>query len=102
MNQWFEKPGDAQPWVFDTGVDRPTRRPRRGLAESVAIGALAMTVVFLVGMAFTNRGALPRYYPNCAWAKFVGVAPIPRGERGYRQALDTNNNGFACEPYQDL
>ena len=49
------------------------------------------TIVFLVGMAFTNRDGLPRYYPSCRWAQLVGAAPIARGEKGYREALDPDD-----------
>ncbi len=39
------------------------------------------------------------YYPNCAAARAAGVAPIQRGEPGYRSRLDADNDGIACEPY---
>ena len=39
------------------------------------------------------------YYPNCAAARWAGVAPIYRGEPGYRPELDADNDGIACEPY---
>lgn len=37
------------------------------------------------------------YYKNCAAARDAGVAPIQRGEPGYRKALDRNGDGVACE-----
>ena len=37
------------------------------------------------------------YYANCDEARAAGVAPINRGDSGYRSALDPNNNGVACE-----
>ncbi|HEX8865890.1 MAG TPA: excalibur calcium-binding domain-containing protein [Lentzea sp.] len=37
------------------------------------------------------------YYPNCAAAKAAGVAPLYRGQPGYRSALDRDNDGVACE-----
>lgn len=39
------------------------------------------------------------YYPNCDAARAAGVAPIRRGEPGYRQAMDGDYDGVACEPY---
>lgn len=39
------------------------------------------------------------YYRNCAAARAAGAAPIRRGEPGYREALDADNDGVACEPY---
>ena len=37
------------------------------------------------------------YYPNCTAAKAAGVAPLLRGQPGYRAALDRDNDGVACE-----
>jgi excalibur calcium-binding domain-containing protein len=37
------------------------------------------------------------YYPNCAAARAAGVAPIYRGQPGYRSGLDRDGDGIACE-----
>lgn len=37
------------------------------------------------------------YYPNCRAACAAGVAPIYRGQPGYRPGLDRDNDGVACE-----
>jgi hypothetical protein len=37
------------------------------------------------------------YYANCAAARAAGVAPLHRGEPGYRAGLDRDNDGIACE-----
>ena len=37
------------------------------------------------------------YYPNCKAACDDGVAPIYRGQPGYRPGLDRDNDGVACE-----
>jgi len=37
------------------------------------------------------------YFATCADAVNAGVAPIHRGQPGFRDALDTNGNGIACE-----
>lgn len=42
----------------------------------------------------TTAGA---YYANCTAAKAAGVAPLYRGQPGYRAALDRDNDGVACE-----
>lgn len=39
------------------------------------------------------------YYRNCDAARAAGVAPIYRGEPGYREGMDGDNDGIACEPY---
>jgi hypothetical protein len=39
------------------------------------------------------------YYRRCADARAAGVAPIYAGEPGYREELDADGDGIACEPY---
>jgi hypothetical protein len=47
------------------------------------------------------RQALPRStdraYANCAAARAAGAAPVRRGEPGYGQHLDRDNDGIGCE-----
>jgi hypothetical protein len=38
------------------------------------------------------------YYANCAVAEAAGVAPISRGDPGYRPELDRDGDGVACDP----
>ena len=38
-------------------------------------------------------------FRNCAAARAAGKAPIHRGEPGYAQHLDRDNDGVACEPW---
>tara|TARA_B100000678_G_scaffold175139_1_gene146033 strand:+ start:469 stop:1137 length:669 start_codon:yes stop_codon:yes gene_type:complete len=40
------------------------------------------------------------YYRNCVQARTAGAAPLIRGQSGYREALDRDNDGIACEPYR--
>ncbi|MEU3467648.1 excalibur calcium-binding domain-containing protein [Streptomyces sp. NPDC006687] len=37
------------------------------------------------------------YYKNCDAAKAAGAAPIQRGQPGYREALDRDKDGIACD-----
>lgn len=37
------------------------------------------------------------YYENCAAARAAGVAPLRRGDPGYRAGLDRDDDGVACE-----
>ena len=39
------------------------------------------------------------YWRRCDDARAAGTAPIYRGEPGYREGLDRDNDGIACEPY---
>jgi hypothetical protein len=40
------------------------------------------------------------YYSNCDAARAAGVAPLKRGQPGYRPELDRDGDGIACEPYR--
>jgi len=42
-------------------------------------------------------GGSTAHYANCSEARAAGVAPIYRGEPGYRSGLDRDNDGIACE-----
>ena len=37
------------------------------------------------------------YYANCTEAKAAGAAPLYRGDPGYRDKLDRDQDGVACE-----
>lgn len=37
------------------------------------------------------------YYANCAAARAAGAAPLRRGKPGYREAMDRDGDGVACE-----
>ena len=41
------------------------------------------------------------YYASCDDAEAAGVAPISKGQPGYRTGLDRNGNGIACETLPD-
>ncbi|ALJ12080.1 calcium-binding protein [Sphingopyxis macrogoltabida] len=40
------------------------------------------------------------YWRRCDDARAAGSAPIYRGEPGFRDSLDADNDGIACEPYR--
>lgn len=42
-------------------------------------------------------GSNNAFYQNCTAARAAGVAPLRRGEPGYRAGLDRDNDGVACE-----
>lgn len=87
------------------------RRPHRGARFWIptAIGAAALYLVldpllanfvpWLPAVAIERPSYFPAaYYPNCDAARAAGVAPIRIGEPGYRQQLDRDGDGWACEP----
>jgi hypothetical protein len=40
------------------------------------------------------------YYSGCNEARAAGKAPIYAGQPGYRDGLDGDSDGIACEPYR--
>lgn len=40
------------------------------------------------------------YYQNCDAARAAGAAPIYRGSPGFREGMDGDGDGIACEPYR--
>ncbi|CAM3685217.1 excalibur calcium-binding domain-containing protein [Kibdelosporangium persicum] len=40
---------------------------------------------------------IPVYFPNCHTARLLGAAPMHRGHPGYREELDNDRDGVACE-----
>ena len=47
--------------------------------------------------AATTVRAASVYFQNCADARAAGAAPLRRGDPGYRDALDRDHDGTACE-----
>lgn len=82
-------------------------RQRKRTAPSVGKKLPKWVVPALLGVSFvtaavthSQRGEpdIPVYYPNCDAARQAGVAPIHLGEPGYREPLDADRDGIACEP----
>jgi hypothetical protein len=57
----------------------------------------APTKAKTTAQATTAQTTASAYYKNCAQASKSGAAPITSGQPGYRQGLDPNHNGVACE-----
>jgi hypothetical protein len=39
------------------------------------------------------------YYPGCNSVRAAGRAPLYRGQPGYREGMDGDSDGIACEPH---
>lgn len=74
---------------------------RRSL-RSVSIPlAAATTFVAVYAMPPPPRRApVDAYYSGCNEARAAGVTPIYRGEPGYREGMDGDGDGIACEPHR--
>jgi hypothetical protein len=52
------------------------------------------------GIARARQPQPGDYWTRCAEARAAGSAPIYAGEPGYRDGLDGDDDGIACEPYR--
>ena len=64
------------------------------------IMATAKDIGIATGMARERTAKEGDFWSRCDDARAVGAAPIYRGEPGYRDGLDADNDGIACEPYR--
>ena len=44
--------------------------------------------------------AAPVYYSGCNAVRAAGAAPLYRGQPGYREEMDGDDDGIACEPHR--
>ena len=98
------------------GADR-RNTPRKGRGGGhVKEAMLAVTVMVLAWNYAPQFGAVwtvatnspeeihareqSRYFSGCDEARAAGAAPIYRGQPGYRDKMDGDSDGIACEPYR--
>jgi hypothetical protein len=62
--------------------------------------AVAGGVGVVTGLARERAPQSGDDWRRCDDARAAGTAPIYRGEPGYREGLDADNDGIACEPYR--
>jgi hypothetical protein len=69
-----------------------TARPRRTVAVAASSGARTFRPA--------PRKAASVYFPGCNEVRAAGLAPLLRGEPGYRPEMDGDDDGIACEPHR--
>ncbi|MET9201572.1 excalibur calcium-binding domain-containing protein [Gordonia sp. ABSL49_1] len=70
------------------------------LTKCIAAGGILAGAVIAGGLAAPTADAAPTpvaYYKNCQAARDAGVAPLKKGDDGYRPGLDRDGDGIACE-----
>lgn len=115
--------GDLKPLkrnrrTFPGANGRRGNKRNEGWAYPLIVGGMALAAVYgifntdkmpgaVVSMVNASRDLGRRntppagaYYWNCDAARAAGVAPIYAGEPGYREELDGDRDGIACEPYR--
>lgn len=65
-----------------------------------AFMANAKDIAVSVGMIRERAPQEGDYWRGCDDARAAGTAPIYRGEPGYSEGMDGDNDGIACEPYR--
>ncbi|TVV71376.1 excalibur calcium-binding domain-containing protein [Sphingomonas solaris] len=73
---------------------------------------LTFVTVFAVAGSFDGEAAIGQarrtasavveaatYYPGCNAVRAAGKAPLYRGQPGYRESMDGDNDGIVCEPH---
>ena len=71
-----------------------------GGSEEQTFTLTAMQAIGALGGEQRERASqVGDYWARCRDAYAAGTVPIYRGEPGYRDRLDGDNDGIACEPY---
>ena len=105
-------PGDSRSWSPD-GRRRASRK-RPPFAVQVVTASITVGLVTWAATPELSRmwsmATMPQaeleaiegsvYYSGCDEARAAGVAPIHRGSPGYRDGMDGDSDGVACEPYR--
>ena len=63
------------------------------------IAAVAKPVAVGLGFMRARAPQVGDYWSGCGAARAAGSAPIYLGEPGYRDEMDGDDDGVACEPY---
>jgi len=77
-----------------------------GGAASVAVGegaritAAVKPLAVQAGMMREREPQPGDFWSGCNDARAAGTAPIYRSEPGYREGMDGDGDGIACEPYR--
>jgi hypothetical protein len=113
----FRKPFRAPPVRLGPYHHAERRKAFQVLAAKVLGGAVAMglaagavassegrarlsTLPVALGLARARPPQPGDAWSNCSEARAAGTAPIYYGEPGYRDGMDGDDDGIACEPYR--
>lgn len=64
------------------------------------LASAAKPIAVSVGLMRARAPQEGDYWPGCNAARAAGTAPIYIGEPGYREGMDGDGDGIACEPYR--
>ena len=103
----LEGPGDRRRLNRLQRTSRRQSRHKLSHLRAQAVGLAAFGVMIGAGGFVALEQGQPRvmaisqsFYASCREAIQDGAAPIYRGQTGYREYLDADNDGIACEAYR--
>ena len=68
--------------------------------DSAAFTTKMRIITVGVGLIRAREPQPGDHWAGCHDARAAGTAPIYRGEPGYREGMDGDSDGVACEPYR--
>lgn len=66
------------------------------------VGIVIKTLAVSLGLVRSRTPQEGDFWPGCDAARAAGSAPIYAGEAGYRDAMDGDGDGIACEPHRGV
>ncbi|MFD5097890.1 excalibur calcium-binding domain-containing protein [Streptomyces albidochromogenes] len=96
------------PTVTETVAAKPaatvtattTAEPRATVTKpgpTVTVTETESADAYDLGSEESDEGSSAVYYENCAAARAAGAAPVHRGDPGYGNHLDRDNDGTGCD-----
>lgn len=91
-------PAVAPPRVLRQHVVAPSRQAAEAEPYNVARTAYGSSTL---ARRSTNAGSESSvFYSGCREVRAAGAAPLHRGQPGYREGMDGDDDGIACENYR--
>ena len=105
VNRWLVEQGWALAYVrYGGSVYLEAQRQAQAARRGVWQGSFQAPWEYRRDPAHPPTAGTPResdptavYYRNCSEARAAGAAPLYRGQPGYREGLDRDRDGVACE-----
>jgi micrococcal nuclease len=97
-NEALVRAGDAREQYYgDNAKYRARYLTAQAQAQAAHLGLWGACPTSGTGGTAPASGSGSVYYANCAAVRTAGKAPLLRGQPGYRDALDGDHDGIACE-----
>jgi hypothetical protein len=90
---------ESQPAVEAPGGVPSARRISATPVRSRGARTRRTVVARLHDVPVHRARAVSVYFPGCNEVRAAGLAPLYRGQPGYRPEMDGDDDGIACEPH---